>query len=659
MIRCIALVASLFIVGTASAAEPLKVLQRWALLIGVDDYAYAQKLQYCGADQRALAKQLIASGFPQDQVFLLDDKADDARMRPSQGNIERHLGLILNLADADDLVVIAFSGHGVNLDGKSFLCPGDCTLDDPKSLVSVDALYEQLKNCNARFKLVLVDACRNDPRPGGARSMTATDGTRALARTLQDLRPPEGVVLLNSCAPGEVSWEDEKFGHGVFMHFVLDALKGSGDANGDGAVSLTELQSYAGGRTKTYVANLHRVVQRPFFRGDLSTEALEYALLPVAVTASLPLPPAMPPPTTPPKPPVVDPRDTRLPPWPTVRTNQPWIGESRWQANQRDVVLCGVLRDGPAGKAGLKADDTILSVGGRKVTTNTNFYEAIEAHRPGDVVDFEIERNGSRMTVPVTLEPIPPDGGNGRIMAAAEAGESWAMMDLGVRYAGMRGNWSYFEKNDAEAVRWFRRSMEAGLASGPYFLGLMYQGGRGVGQDLAQAVALFEQSRAARGDGFRKGLSSAATSELGNHYLQGAGVPRDVTKGLQLYREAAAAGSLGAQTQLGKMYENGQGVAQSYAKAMQEYQAAAQQGHGPAAYAFGLLIYNGRGVQKDLTKAREWFESAAAYGSADAMYALGSMNEKGEGGPRNPAKAAEWYRNAADKGHVEAKKKVQ
>jgi uncharacterized caspase-like protein len=207
---------------TVRAQQP-KVAQRWAVLIGVDDYAYSQKLKYCGADQRGLCDQLIKSGFPADHVFLLHDKAEDPKFRPS---LERQLNLVLNLAEAEDLVIVGFSGHGVHLDGKSFLCPGDCTLDDARTLVSLDGVYEKLQQCAARFKLILVDACRNDPRPGGSRSMTATEGARALARTLQEIKLPEGVVLLNSCAPGEVSWEDEKFGHGVFMHYVLEGLNG-------------------------------------------------------------------------------------------------------------------------------------------------------------------------------------------------------------------------------------------------------------------------------------------------------------------------------------------------------------------------------------------------------------------------------------------------
>jgi uncharacterized caspase-like protein len=142
MSRIFVVIAVLFVTQiAASAAEP-KVVQRWALLIGIDDYAYAQKLQFCGADQLGLSKQLIAAGFPEDHVFALHDKAENPKLRPSLGNIDRQLNLVLSLADADDLLVIGFSGHGVHLNGKSYLCPSDCTLDDPAMLISVDGIYD-------------------------------------------------------------------------------------------------------------------------------------------------------------------------------------------------------------------------------------------------------------------------------------------------------------------------------------------------------------------------------------------------------------------------------------------------------------------------------------------------------------------------------------
>jgi uncharacterized caspase-like protein len=266
--------------STVTAAEP-PAGQKWAVLIGIDDYAHANDLVYCGADQLALRDRLLDAGFPKDHVFLLHDKADDAKYRPSRTNLERQLDVVLKLADANDLLVVGFSGHGVQLDGKSYLCPSDGEITSPATLVSLDDLYDRLQECAAAFKLVLVDACRDDPTLGRQRSGKATVGTRALARSLEQVKLPEGMVLLNSCAPGEVSWEEDKFKHGVFMHYLLEALGGAGDANSDGFLSLGELQNYVGPKTKTYVARQFSVTQRPFFRGDLMAEALTARLLPV------------------------------------------------------------------------------------------------------------------------------------------------------------------------------------------------------------------------------------------------------------------------------------------------------------------------------------------------------------------------------------------
>ena len=42
-------------------------------------------------------------------------------------------------------------------------------------------------------------------------------------------------------------------------------------------------------------------------------------------------------------------------------------------------------------------------------------------------------------------------------------------------------------QDDAEAVRWYRKSAEQGVAKAQFFLGLMYTLGRGVPQDYAEA----------------------------------------------------------------------------------------------------------------------------------------------------------------------------
>ncbi|HUY32454.1 MAG TPA: SUMF1/EgtB/PvdO family nonheme iron enzyme [Pirellulales bacterium] len=250
--------------------------QRWALLIGVDDYAELEDLKYAGADVRALQGELLARGFEQDGVFLVEDGSAQSKYRPSKGNIERQLDLLMQLAERDDLLLIAFSGHGVHVEGKSYLCPSDAVLDDVETLVSLDAVYERLRKCPASLKLMLVDACRDDPRLAGRRGAGGADVTTRFAADLE--HPPQGIVILNSCAPGQASMEEKEFGHGVFMHFLIEGLHGGADDNRDGLVTLGELSQFAGLRTNRYVARQFNGVQTPKLQGDLATDALAFDL---------------------------------------------------------------------------------------------------------------------------------------------------------------------------------------------------------------------------------------------------------------------------------------------------------------------------------------------------------------------------------------------
>jgi TPR repeat protein len=46
----------------------------------------------------------------------------------------------------------------------------------------------------------------------------------------------------------------------------------------------------------------------------------------------------------------------------------------------------------------------------------------------------------------------------------------------------------------AQAVQWYRKAAEQGLAQAQYNLGFMYDKGRGVRQDDAQAVAWYRKA---------------------------------------------------------------------------------------------------------------------------------------------------------------------
>jgi hypothetical protein len=440
---------------------------------------------------------------------------------------------------------------------------------------------------------MLVDACRNDPHVGGSRSLTATEGTKQLARSLQEIKLPEGVVLMNSCAPGEISWEEQQFGHGVYMHHILEALAGAGDGDGDGALSIQELQAFAGTKTKTYVARRFSASQRPFFKLEGEGDLMQFALLPVPTGAR-------------PGPGAVGGGSSRFPARPEVKPNDPWIADSRFMRNGRANVLIGVLKGGAADRAGLRANDVLISANGNRINKNVELYDALAGAKAGDAVDFEITRDGKSMVVRVTLDPMPPDGGTGVLTAAAEAGEVWAMAELAMRYSGMLRQLSFVDEDQAESLRWIQKAVDAGPSVGLLLLANRHYAGHGGPQNVAEAARLFEQARLTALRGPDRWVADEVSVVLGEIYFKGNGVPRDRTKSLDYFRAAADAGHVRAMNFLGTMYENGEVVNKDLGKALELYQVAAEGGNPDAQYNIGIMIYNGVLSTRDLTQARRW-----------------------------------------------------
>jgi membrane-associated protease RseP (regulator of RpoE activity) len=66
-------------------------------------------------------------------------------------------------------------------------------------------------------------------------------------------------------------------------------------------------------------------------------------------------------------------------------------------------------RDSPAAKAGLKAGDIIVEVGGKAVKNNLDLIKALNDKKDGDVMVI-IVRDRNRQTVTVTPEPSKDNG---------------------------------------------------------------------------------------------------------------------------------------------------------------------------------------------------------------------------------------------------------
>jgi formylglycine-generating enzyme required for sulfatase activity len=220
-----------------------------AVLVGVKAYNHSDlpDLEYTERDVEDLAKLLEPAGY---KVSLLTGSARDANRKPTLANIKRELETALTGVTKRDTVLVALSGHGLQPEGTkdSYFCPSDANPKKPATLLPLtgkDGLVEQLADSGVGVKLLLVDACRNNPADKG---MKGLDGDRV--ETL-----PRGMAALFSCSPGQRSFETDKAGggHGVFFHFVLEGLRGKAGNGETAEVTWARLAEYVQEHVETQV----------------------------------------------------------------------------------------------------------------------------------------------------------------------------------------------------------------------------------------------------------------------------------------------------------------------------------------------------------------------------------------------------------------------
>ena len=194
-------------------------------------------------------------------------------------------------------------------------------------------------------------------------------------------------------------------------------------------------------------------------------------------------------------------------------------------------------------------------------------------------------------------------------------------------------------------------------------LGRLYESGRGVLRNLADAAACYEQA-AARGHTAamtRLAVLLVAGAELGADappiaglHPNGASVARAPERARTLALAAAAAGDVEAATLAGYLHAAGIGGPVDMAVALAHYAPAADAGNIEAALGYATLLAGGHVGPADAAAARPWFEKAAAAGNITARTSLAVDLVRGLGGPADPARARDLLEAAAASGHAPA-----
>ncbi|HKP85887.1 MAG TPA: tetratricopeptide repeat protein [Blastocatellia bacterium] len=210
--------------------------KRYALIIGVDQYndAGISNLEGAANDARALEQALIKhAGFSKEQVTLLTTD-QPAALQPTRSNILSKLDYLLSAVSKDGLILISFSGHGIEREGQAYLLPTDAQIGGNKlwlleqTAIPAETLTKQVRQSGAQQVVIILDACRNNPEAG--RGIGGQPMTEAYTRGFNfDIRNGgiEAFAILYATRVGQMAYENKEKKQGYFSLALIEGLKGA------------------------------------------------------------------------------------------------------------------------------------------------------------------------------------------------------------------------------------------------------------------------------------------------------------------------------------------------------------------------------------------------------------------------------------------------
>nr|WP_244562393.1 caspase family protein [Bradyrhizobium lablabi] len=162
--------------------------QRVALVIGNSHYQNVTQLPNPANDAKAVAQLLNSAGF---EVIAATDLDHNQMIQVIQDFSSRIAGHGQNT-----VAMIYYAGHGVQVAGENYLVPVDARISSEPDLINgsvrlVDVMAT-LETIPSRMRIVVLDACRNNPFPA------LNDAGRGLAI----VDAPNGSIVGYSTAPG-------------------------------------------------------------------------------------------------------------------------------------------------------------------------------------------------------------------------------------------------------------------------------------------------------------------------------------------------------------------------------------------------------------------------------------------------------------------------
>lgn len=193
---------------------------RLALVIGNDVYLHVSPLKNAGNDARLIGATLTDAGF---------EVLGGVRTNLNRDTMWNAIDQLQRRIQKGDEVVFYFAGHGVQIGSDAMLLPVDISAESDQQLlrngVNLAEVQDQLKD--ARFALLVVDACRDNPfpvKPGHTRGIGATRG-------LVPILAAEGNLILMAAGPRQRALDmvpGVTTNDGLFTYTLVQAIRTPG-----------------------------------------------------------------------------------------------------------------------------------------------------------------------------------------------------------------------------------------------------------------------------------------------------------------------------------------------------------------------------------------------------------------------------------------------
>ena len=248
----------------------------YAIVVGSNAGGPGQgELKYAEEDARKVGALLVElGGYAKDQVDIV--------VHPSPADLRDRLARLGERVAADKAagkqsrVFFYYSGHA-----------RASAIDLGSDELPLTELRQRLFALDATLTVVVLDACQSGAFSRVKGAQPAADFSYSSRQHLD----ASGVAVLASSSGSELSQESPELHGSYFTHHLLVGLRGAGDANGDGEVSLDEAYHYAYNQTLRATAETAVGGQHVTFEADLKGHGEVALSFPKAATAAIILPP--------------------------------------------------------------------------------------------------------------------------------------------------------------------------------------------------------------------------------------------------------------------------------------------------------------------------------------------------------------------------------